>query len=312
MFAAVGYASAQARVRALRSRLIDVPTWRSLIDERSVDTTLDALAMIHMSSTHVEGSAAGSVDGSVGARVAAWGRALRRRQFREAHSLADDVPPRARELLRWYGDRFLVQDVKVVVRALHHGHTVHGARDAMTLDPTDDPVVAALTRVRTIDELPTELGERSPYGRALANAWERYRRERRSFYLEVALDLAYHRGLVERIEALKGADRADAIELLGRWLARTNLLAAGRYRVLSGVSPEEIVNFCLHKDFGDGLAMVQRVAVGASIRDEAAALGVHLPRDGSDADALQALEHATPPVLASRGRRSGWAWCWRT
>ncbi|MFO7543976.1 MAG: V-type ATPase subunit [Trueperaceae bacterium] len=322
MFAAVGYASAQARVRALRSRLIDVPTWRRLIDERGPESTLDALATseaalamggeggdlaggafgVAGATFEATGIASSRIDTSVGARVAAWGRALRRRQYREAHSLADDVPPRARELLRWYADRFLVHDVKVVVRALHHGHTVHSARDAMTLDPADDPAVAALTRVRVIDELPVELGDRSPYGRALANAWEQYRRERRSFYLEVALDLAYHRGLVERIEALKGGDRADAIELLGRWLARTNLLAAGRYRVMSGVSPEEIVNFCLHKDFGDGLAMVQRVAVGASIRDEAAALGVSLPREGNDVEALQALEHATDRLRRDAAR----------
>lgn len=308
MLSAVGYASAQARVRALRSRLIDASGWRRLLEERSPEAVLDALLAggLVWGAGGANGGGfaplAAAVDASPEARVAALGRALRRRQHTEARSLSGGVPPHARDLLGWYGDRVLVQDIKVVVRALHHGHAATRASSAMTLEPTDDPAVGVMLRARTIDELPQALGERSPYGRALDNAWERYRRERRSFYLEVALDLTYQRGLVERIEALHGGDRADAVELLGRWLARTNLLTAGRYRVMSGISPEEIVNFCLHKDFGGGLAMVQRVAIGASIRDEAAALGVTLARDGTDADLLLALERATDRLRREAAR----------
>src|SRR5690606_1075982 len=187
----------------------------------------------------------------------------------ETRSLAKSVPTRAQDLLTWYAGRFEVQDLKVLIRALHHDMPLDEAWAAMTLRPSDSPRVARLEPARSLAEVVDAIGA-DPYGRALANAWERYQLEHRQFYLEVALDLAYQQGLVDRIEALGGPDRADAEALLGRWLALANLLTAVRYRAMAGVSPEEVVNFCLHRDFGGGLAMVQRVAVGAKVWDEAA------------------------------------------
>ncbi len=270
MLAAVGYASAQARVRARRDRLLSPEIWLTLNGLPGVERTLAALRD-------------GAYAPFAGDDLSTFEAGLRRRQFRETLSLAGSVPPRARELLAWYASRFDVQDLKVLVRALHHGDSVDEAVAATARTEADEPLVPDVGRVRSLAALVTAL-DRTPYGRALASAWERYRLEDRTFYLEVALDLAYGRGLVKRIEALSGADRADAVALLGRPLARANLLAAARYRSLSGVSPEEVVNFTLHRDFGGGLAMVQRVAIGGSIRAEAAALGVSLLGDVGDGD----------------------------
>ncbi len=269
MLSAVGYASVQARVRARRSRLLDAAAWRDLIDAGSLARTLQAL----------RATPYGAVMGPPGSDVAMLAqleRGLRRALRREVVALAASVPPQARELLLWHADATLVQDLKLLVRALWHGHPIEAVWSATTLPDREDDAYADLAGARSIPALIAAL-ERTPYGRALADAWDRARQEGRPFYLEVALDLAYQRGLVARIEALSGGDREDAKELLGRALARANLIAAGRYRSLAGVSPEEVVNFCLHRDFGGGLAMVQRVAVGASLRDEAAALGVELP-----------------------------------
>ena len=269
MLSAVGYASVQARVRARRSRLFDAAAWRDLIEAGSLARTLHALRATPY------GDAMGP-PGDDGATLAHLEQGLRRALRREAVALAASVPPRARELVLWHADAALVQDLKLLVRALWYGHALEAVWSATTLPDREDDAYADVEGVRSVPALIAAL-ERTPYGRALADAWERARQEGRPFYLEVALDLAYQRGLVARIEALPGGDREDAKELLGRALARANLIAAGRYRSLAGVSPEEVVNFCLHRDFGGGLAMVQRVAVGASLRDEAAALGVVLP-----------------------------------
>lgn len=304
MLSAVGYASVQARVRARRSRLLDAAAWRDLIDAGSLARTLHALRATPY------GEAMGPPDDDA-ATLAHLERSLRRTLRREAVGLAASVPPRARELVLWHADAALVQDLKLLVRALWHGHSLEAVWSATTLSDREDDTYVEVEGVRSVPALIAAL-ERTPFGRALADAWDRTRQEGRPFYLEVALDLAYQRGLVARIEALSGGDREDAKELLGRALARTNLIAAGRYRSLVGVSPEEVVNFCLHRDFGGGLAMVQRVAVGASLRAEAAALGVVLPpppsNDGphagaaDDATTLLELERASDRMQRAAAR----------
>jgi vacuolar-type H+-ATPase subunit C/Vma6 len=309
VFAVVGYASVQARVRARRSRLLDAATWHALIDAPSLARTLDVLR------TTPYGTAVAS-DAHDAVVLAELQRGLRRSVRRETVALAASVPPRARDLLAWHADAAVVQDLKLLLRALWHGHPLASVWPATTLPDREDAAYADLEGVRSIPALIATL-DRSPFARPLADAWDRARQEGRPFYLEVALDLAYGRGLVARIEALSGGDREDAKALLGRALARANLIAAGRYRSLAGVSPEEVVNFCLHRDFGGGLAMVQRVAIGASLRDEAAALGVVLPpspvpdgpngerpRDdlADDAATLLALERESERMLRAAAR----------
>lgn len=304
MLSAVGYASVQARVRARRSRLLDPAAWRDLIEAGSLARTLDELRATPYA------DAMGPIDDDA-TTLARLQRGLRRALRREAVALAASVPPRARELVGWHAEAAVVQDLKLLVRALWHGHPLDAVWSATTLPDREDETYADLEGVRSVAGLIAAL-ERTPFGRPLADAWDRTRQEGRPFYLEVALDLAYQRGLVARIEALSGGDRADAKELLGRALARANLIAAGRYRSLAGVSPEEVVNFCLHRDFGGGLAMVQRVAVGASLRDEAAALGVVLPpippRDGpnggapDDAATLLEIERASDRMQRAAAR----------
>lgn len=288
MLAAVGYASVQAQVRARRSRLLTDDDWHRLFDARGLDRAREVLT--------------GTGYPQVASDTGRAERTLRRRVHRETLSLAERVPTGAAETLRWYASRHDVQDIKLLVRALHYGRPLDQAREGMTVHALDGREPASWTQARSLRAL-IEALEGTPYGRALANAWERYQADDRPFYLEVALDLAFGRGLVKRIEALSGSDARDAEWLLGRWLARTNLLSAVRYRALAGIRPEEVVNFCLHRDFGGGLAMVQRVAAGASVRDEAAALGVELSPEGSERDAVLELERRTEMLRRDAARR---------
>lgn len=288
MMAAVGYASVQARVRARRSRLLGPTDWRRLVEAYGLERALDALA--------------GTPYDAVARDPDRAERTLRRRVHREILALADDAPPRGRELLHWWAARTLVRDLDALIRALHYGRSSQEALEATTLDPETEPALAAPFRARTLPGLVAAL-EGTPWGRALTAAWERYRAEQRPFYLEVALDLTFRRGLVSRIDALGGEDAADAERMLGRWLARTNLLAAARYRAMPGVRPEEIVNFCLHRDFGGGLAMVQRIAAGGSLRDEAAALGAPLSSEGDEREAILELERRSDELRREEADR---------
>lgn len=278
MAVAVGFAALQARVRARRSRLLADTDWARLIEAADPGRELESERVAEGLDRHAD---LGQIE-----------RALRRRVYDETLSLAEHAPRTSRDLLRWYASRFVVQDLKLLIRVLHHGRPVREALDAMTLGEKDTTTLNAVVRARTLPDVVRAM-DGTPYGRALANAWDRYQAEHRPFYLEVALDLAFERGLVDRIAALNGSDATDARALLGMWLARINLLAAVRYRALAGVRPEEIVNFCLHRDFGGGLAMVQRIAAGAPLRTEASALGLELPDDGTERELLVAAERAT-------------------
>jgi len=299
VLAALGYASVQARVRARRSRLLSRDAWRKLIDATTLVRVLERLRATSYGVPDVEGRPQAAI-GPDAASVLQ--RELRRELRRETVTLAAGLPPRAQELLVWLAERALVEDLKLLLRALHHGRPVGGVWPATALVDRNDPTLAGLAHVRSVGALVTALVG-SPFGRALADAWDhRTRNGTHPFYLEVALDLAYQRGLVARIDGLAGADRKDAIALLGRSLALENLIAAGRYRASSGVSPEEVVNFCLHRDFGGGIAMVQRVAAGGSLRDEAAALGVTVGDTSDDTTTLLAIERALDQAQRSAAR----------
>jgi hypothetical protein len=120
--------------------------------------------------------------------------------------------------------------------------------------------------------------ERAARGRLDEAAEEAHEREPEGGtpYLELALDLSFHRRLVALVDDVGGADRSDAIRLVGLPLARANLAAAARCRATASIRPEEIVSFTLHRDFGGGVRALQRIAAGGRLAPEAAALGIDL------------------------------------
>ena len=126
---------------------------------------------------------------------------------------------------------------------------------------------------------------------------ERYQQEGRLFYLEIALDLFYFEKLVRLIESQSGKDAADARGFLGRSIAVQNMLWAYRYRIYGRMTPEEIINFSLHRAFSAGLDTIRRVALGSPLAVEAARLGFRISPGISEVEGLTEIE-----VLAERER----------
>jgi V/A-type H+-transporting ATPase subunit C len=141
---------------------------------------------------------------------------------------------------------------------------------------------------------------RTPYGRPLSNAWERYQQENMPFFLEIAVDLHYFQRLVSLIEKLKGRDRLEAERFLGRWIAIQNLLWAYRYRIYFRISPEEILNYTLHDAFEVSLDTVRRIVLGSRVEAEARRLGIGLPADLPETEALTRLEKLEARALYRR------------
>ncbi|MEZ4657033.1 MAG: V-type ATPase subunit [Caldilineaceae bacterium] len=134
------------------------------------------------------------------------------------------------------------------------------------------------------------------YGTVLQNALEQYRQRQSVFVLEVALELAYYRRLRDLIAQLHGRDRREAEQFIGFWIDAQNLLWAYRYRIYARLSPEEILNYTLHRNLRVNAEVVRAVALGAPLLETVEALwprlmpAVQSLADLSERDALPRLE----------------------
>jgi len=272
------YAAAQGYIRARFSRLLDGGTWVRLLDA----TTPAELAQV------------------VAPTIVRDGRillvTLRGEAADAGSALARFLPHRAGELVAWYNRRFEIENLKTVLRAVHYGLDRKRALAALIPLRATRLRWEALVEAGSIPVVIDRIHE-SPFARPLEHAMERYQKEKRLFYLEIAVDLFYFQKLVRLIEAQSGRAAADARRFLGRWIAVQNLLWAYRYRIYGRMTPEEIVNYTLHRAFAAGLETVRRVALGSPLEVEAERLGFRIPPGLSEVEGLTEIE-----ALAERER----------
>ncbi len=270
------YSAAQGYIRARLSRLLDRAAWLALLEAKS-------LAELGQFLRHTAVSPAVTSDGRILVRnmrgeAAAVGRALVRY-----------LPRRSAELVAWYLQRYEIENLKTVLRAVHYRLERQRTVDALVPLASKRRQWEALLEAGSIT-LVLEQIRATPFARPLENALERYQQEQRLFHLEVALDLFYFRMLVRLIQTQTGKDGVGARELLGRWIAVQNLLWAYRYRIYGRMTPEEIINYTLHSAFAAGLDTVRRVALGSPLAAEAAHLGFQVSPALSDVEALTQIE----------------------
>jgi len=206
------------------------------------------------------------------------------------------IPRRAGELVAWYNQRFEIENLKTVLRAVHYGLVPSRARAALIPNRGTRRQWVGLLDTGSISGVIDRIRE-SPFARPLEHAMERYQQEQRLFYLEIAIDLFYFQKMVRLIESQSGKDAADARRFLGRWIEVQNLLWAYRYRIYGHMTPEEIINYTLHRAFRAGLDMVRRVALGSPLAVEAGRLGFLISPGLSEVEGLTEIE-----VLAERER----------
>ncbi len=250
------FAAVQGNLRARLARLIDQDTWSRLLEAQTT---------------------AGEDSQTLRGRMAAASRALGRY-----------LPRSSRELLAWYNRRFEIENLKTVLRIVHYRLDPKlAATSLISLDSRRrwETLMEAGSAGAVIDQLRDSI-----YVRPLANAMERYQQEHRLFHLEIALDLFYFQRLVQLIESQRGKDAAGARRFLGRSIEIQNLLWAYRYRIYGRMTPEEIINYTLHRAFHAGLNMVRRIALGSPLALEAGRLGLVIPSGLSEIEALTRVE----------------------
>ena len=283
---AARYAAVNARVRGLLSRLLPPALWTELMEVpdladllRLLRTTwyADSLAGIQADPTWIE-------------------RALRTHLAVASRAPLSLMQGIARDLLDWFWRRFEVDNLKTILRAV--AYNVPPAQFATSLIPlgTASPLPwRELAEAGSVPEIVQRL-HTTRYGLALEQALDRYRRERQLFVLEVALDLGYYQRLLRLLAALRGRDQREATRLLGTWVDAQNLLWAYRYRIYARFSPEEILNYTLHRGLRVDATVVQRSALGTPLLELVQELwGNRLPdlatlQDLTEREALLRLE----------------------
>ena len=277
------YAAAQGYIRARLSRLLDRAIWTRLLEANS-------LTEIGQSLGHTAVAPAVARDGRISLQI------LKGENAAAGGALVRFLPRASRELVAWYNQRFEIENLKTVLRAVHYQVDRRRALAALIPLRSTRWRWEALLEAGSVDAVIDQVRE-SPYSRPLENAMERYQKERRLFYLEIALDLFYFQKLVRLIESQSGRDEADARRSLGRWIAIQNLLWAYRYKIYGRMTPEEIINYTLHHAFSAGLDTVRRVALGSPLAVEAERLGFRISPGLREGEMLTQIE-----ILAERER----------
>ncbi len=277
------FAAAQGYIRARLPRFLDRATWDRLLEAR---TTAELGQFLRQTAV----APAVTRDGAISLQI------LRGEVASAGRVLVHFLPRGSRELVRWYNRRFEIENLKTVLRAVQY--QLERSRALASLIPLrsagwrwetllDSGSVGAV-----VDQI-----RESPYARPLEHAMERYQQEQRLFYLEIAIDLFYFQKLVRLIESQTGREAADARRFLGRWIATQNFLWAYRYRIYGRMTPEEIINYTLHRAFAAGLDTVRRVALGSPLTAEGERLGFRLSPGLTEIEALTEIE-----LLAERER----------
>jgi V/A-type H+-transporting ATPase subunit C len=224
------YAIANARARSMLPSLLGqgaMTAWYALPDAGAM---LDAL------SRTAHGGARGArknAEKAIGDRIAVIGDRLVR-----------TLPEREATFVRCFLLRHEVDNLKVVIRAVHRRRTwPEIAGDVVELGALATLALEPLAAARDLRELVERLRP-TPYGSSLAGALHRVDTAG-PFALEVALELDFYARLWTAIRRLDPADARRARDLLGILFDILNLGWIARYRLVLALAPEETLNYVL-------------------------------------------------------------------
>jgi V/A-type H+-transporting ATPase subunit C len=253
-----GYASINARVRAMYAGLLAPQVWAELINAP------DFPALIGLLRRTPYGVYLSRVDESE--------LSPRRAVYQVKNQMADiyttvirAAPQQTCPLLTQLYRDFEVDNLKAVLRGIRSNASWDQIRyvlfplGPMTLLPAE-----AMLRSGNITAA-VEMLHGTPYYDTLSYAMKRFNLEQSLFPLEVALDLSFWREIWNQINKLANLDRERALQILGSLLDVNNLLWAIRYRVYYNLSEEEVINYTLPFGYRVKDADIRLIASGADI-----------------------------------------------
>ena len=141
--------------------------------------------------------------------------------------------------------RMELDNLKAILRAKARGEPPEVVRPLLVpLGGLSDLPMEELLQAEDLEAMARELAE-TEYGRVLRSALPRYAAEHSLFPVEIALDLHYYRRLWSAVQDLRGLDRRVVDRIMGVRYDALNVDWIIRYRLIYGLSPEEVFNYTL-------------------------------------------------------------------
>jgi V/A-type H+/Na+-transporting ATPase subunit C len=201
------YAYANAKIRAMLSRLLEPQFFDSLLSAKSFAESVDLLQKTPY--------------GSVTAKADREAPDIH--LLEEGFSLFDEtvfrkvgliLSPAEQEFVLLLLEKFEIEPLKVALRIWYRKLRVDPGRffpQHTVLHPVD---YAKVINAQSIEELIVLLAE-TPYFRALARARDQFKQKDSLFYLEASLDLDYYERVLASIARFSPGDRATARRIIG-------------------------------------------------------------------------------------------------
>lgn len=262
MFGPLRYGALYAKIHARLGHRLSPQTWDELLEAEGFSEFVNRLAQTPYGPA-VERFRAESAQNEL--QVARLERVLRGHWTQQSLSLFYYLQGKASELLEWYWRRFELNNLKTVLRAVEGG--VAAGRAESMLIPLGSYARLDWSALLEADSVPDLVDALSGtfYGDTMKPALSYYQQVGRLLVLEARLDLAYFYQLLDLIRALHGRDREAAERFLGMVIDGQNVLWAFRYRTFYDLSPEEILNYCLHDGIQVDVGVIKQIAMGAPL-----------------------------------------------
>lgn len=213
------YAFANAKIRAMLSRLLEPGFYDTLLAARSYSEAVNLLRK-----TPYEAVIPQDRDASDILRLEKALGVFDEQVFRKVSTV---LLPAEKQFVLLLLEKFEIEAVKVALRIWHRKLQVilsDYLPDRRIVHPLD---YAKIVNAKSIEELIVVLAE-TPYFRPLARARERFKAGDSLFYLEASLDVDYYQRVIDAIGKFSPSDKGMAMRVLGveidienvNWLVR--------------------------------------------------------------------------------------------
>jgi V/A-type H+-transporting ATPase subunit C len=202
------YAFANAKIRAMRSYLLEPSTFGALLEAADRYECVEILKK-----TPYQGFFSGTDDR--GYDLQALEKEFVKYDLGIFRKVADTLSSKTeQEFVSLLSQRYELEELKVILRIWHHKLPVNWQDHIVTGRIAYDIDFAKLVAAQHIEEFILLL-DHTPYKQPLLRARQIYKEHNSSFYLEASLDVDYYERLIACIDRFSSTDQKVARKILG-------------------------------------------------------------------------------------------------
>jgi V/A-type H+/Na+-transporting ATPase subunit C len=202
------YAFANAKIRAMRSYLLEPAVFNALLDAADRYECIEILKKTPYKVFFTDTSSQGNDLQELEKKFIQYDLGI----FRK---VADTLSSKAeQELVALFCQRYELEELKVVLRIWHHKLPVNWQDHIVAGRISYDIDFAKLVAAQHIEEFILLL-DHTPYKKPLLRARQIYKDHNSSFYLEASLDVDYYERIIACIDRFSSVDQKVARKILG-------------------------------------------------------------------------------------------------